>query len=85
MFQPSAALTINNAKPALEAGLQAIQSGQAEFDLALLTTVDSAAVATLITWRRAAMQRGLVLRFVNVPPSLRNLADLYGVAELLHH
>jgi phospholipid transport system transporter-binding protein len=44
---------------------------------------DSAAVATLLVWRRAAQSAGLSLRIASVPAGLQSLADLYGVAELL--
>lgn len=85
MFRPTLTLTVNNAKPTLEAGLSAIQSGQTEIDLAQLTAIDSAAVATLVAWRRAAAARGATLAFKNPPANLQSLAELYGVAELLHH
>jgi phospholipid transport system transporter-binding protein len=84
MFRPTLTLTVNNAKVALEAGLRAVEEGQAEIDLAQLTALDSAAVATLVAWRRAATRRGSVLRFKNLPASLESLAALYGVADLLH-
>ena len=84
MFRPTLTLTVNNAKAALEAGLRAIEEGQAEIDLAQLTALDSAAVATLLAWQRAAQRRGNVLRFKNLPASLESLATLYNVADLLH-
>lgn len=83
MFRPTLTLTVNNAKTALEAGLRAIEGGQAEIDLAQLTVLDSAAVATLLAWQRAARQRGSTLRFKNLPDSLQSLAALYGVDKLL--
>jgi len=85
VFRPTLTLTLNNAKTTYEAGLRAIEEGQTEIDLAQLTAVDSAAVATLLAWRRAAVVRGGVLAYKNMPASLRSLATLYGVAELLHH
>jgi phospholipid transport system transporter-binding protein len=85
MFRPTLTLTVNNAKSALEAGLRAIESGQTEIDLAQLTAVDSAAVATLLAWQRAALERGSALTFINLPANLQSLVELYGVADLLHH
>jgi phospholipid transport system transporter-binding protein len=84
MFRPTLTLTVNNAKTALEAGLRAIAEGQTEIDLAHLTAVDSAAVATLLTWQRVAQQRGAELHFNNPPANLQSLVDLYGVTDLLH-
>ncbi len=85
MFQPTLTLTVHNAKTVLESGLRAIESGQTEFDLARVTVVDSAAVATLLAWQRAATERGVALRFHRLPANLQSLVDVYGVADLLHH
>lgn len=84
MFQPTQTLTVDNANIALDEGLHAIESGQTEIDLAQLTTVDSAGVATLLAWQRAAHTRHRPLNFRNLPASLRSLAELYGVSELLY-
>ena len=70
MFKPTLTLTVNNAKTALEAGLQAIEGGQMEIDLGGLTVVDSAAVATLLEWKRAAYKKGQSLTFRNLPASV---------------
>jgi phospholipid transport system transporter-binding protein len=83
MFQPALTLTVDNANSTLEAGLCAIKNGQTEIDLAHLTTVDSAGVATLLAWQRAANARNQVLHFRNLPGGLRSLAELYGVFGLL--
>lgn len=85
LFRPTLTLTVNNAKSILEGGLRAIESGQTKIDLAQLTAVDSAAVATLLEWQRAALERGHVLTFTNLPPNLQSLIELYGVADLLLH
>jgi len=83
MFQPDFALTVNHARTAYEAGLAAISAGETEFDLAQVSAVDSAAVATLLSWRNAARKAGVVLHFNHFPPTLRTLIDLYGVTDLL--
>jgi len=75
---------MNNAPAVLETGLRAIADGQAEIDLSELTSVDSAAVATLLAWQRAAQSRNKTLVFRNLPANLQSLADLYGVTALLH-
>jgi len=82
-FRPTETLTVHNARTALDAGLAAIDAGQAEIDLAGLTTVDSAAVATLLEWKRAARAKGQHLVFRNPPASLVSLANLYDVDQLL--
>lgn len=83
MFQPALTLTVDNASVALEAGLDAIKNGQTEIDLSQLTTVDSAGVATLLAWQRAAKAQNQLLHFRNLPGGLRSLAELYGVFGLL--
>jgi phospholipid transport system transporter-binding protein len=45
--------------------------------------VDSAAVATLLTWQCAALNQGHSLHFPCLPANLESLIDLYDVAELL--
>ncbi|MBI5750689.1 MAG: STAS domain-containing protein [Hydrogenophilales bacterium] len=50
-------------------------------DLAGVTEADSSAVSLLLEWRRQA--KGDALRFANLPPALKSLADLYGVANLI--
>ena len=52
-------------------------------DFSAITGVDSSAVALLLEWRRQAQARGMRLDFVNLPPNLLALAELYGVAELI--
>lgn len=83
MYRPTLTLTLSGAEIALRAGLRAIAGGQTEIDLAQLTSVDSAAVATLVAWKRAARSAGQPLRFIHFPPNLRSLAHLYGVADVL--
>jgi phospholipid transport system transporter-binding protein len=83
MFQPGTTLTFDNAKTALDAGLQAIAEGQTVIDCASLVAVDSAAVGTLLAWRRAALIRARPLAFTNLPANLRSLVSLYDVSDLL--
>ena len=83
MYQAAQTITMNTAKAALDAGLKAIAEGQNEFDLAQLTEVDSAAVATLLAWQRAAAGLGRSLVFRNHSQNLQTLAQLYGADELL--
>ncbi len=83
MFQPGSSLTFDNAKTALDAGLQAIAGGQTEIDFANLVTVDSAAVATMLAWQRVATSRALSLSFRNIPANLLSLISLYDVTALI--
>ena len=92
-LQGITALTVQNAKAALEQGLAAIKAGQTVFDLGTVQVADSSAVAVLLAWKRAARKAGAALSYVNLPASLQSLAALYGVdaflvespANLQHH
>lgn len=84
MYRPASTLTVNNAQAELDAGLRAIASGQTKVDLSGLTTVDSAAVATLLAWQRAASKAGKTLTFLYLPHNLLSLLELYGLRGLLH-
>ena len=76
-------VTNANAAGLLERGLAAIRAGDLTIDLAGVTTVDSAAVALLLAWQRAAAEQGKRLTFAAVPPGVASLAGLYGVDDLL--
>jgi len=77
------ALTMNEAETVLAQGLQAIAAGDAQIDLGSLQQFDSAAVATLLAWQRAASKLGKTLHISQLPPGLDSLAKLYGVDQLL--
>lgn len=66
----------------LEQGGALFEGGEVVVDLGKVTDVDSSAVSLMLEWlRRSNGQRRL--RFVNLPPNLVSLADLYGVTENL--
>lgn len=82
-FASAATLTHESAKAALEAGLQRIAAGAGGVDCAPLTQFDSAALAVLLAWVRAAAARGVRFEIVNLPAGLASLAQAYGVDTLL--
>ena len=53
------------------------------FDLGAVGQADSAGLALLVQWRRAAERAGGQARFRDVPASLRAIAGLCGVEEHL--
>ena len=77
------ALTIANAAALCEAGKQQFGDGDLVVDLAGVTEVDSTALSLLFEWRRTAQQKNLRISFRNLPESLKSLAALYGVTELV--
>ena len=52
-------------------------------DFSDVPAVDSSAVALLLEWLRRAREKGVALRFENLPPNLLALAELYGVREII--
>jgi phospholipid transport system transporter-binding protein len=78
-----ASITNENAAGLLERGLAAIRSGDTTVDLTGVGAVDSAAVALLLAWQRAAAEQGKKLTFAEVPAGVVSLAQLYGVDDLL--
>ena len=79
-------LTLAGAGAALE-GLRASAaqggSGTWEVDASTLQVFDSAALAVLLQARRQAQAAGRPWQVRGAPPKLTQLAQLYGVAELL--
>lgn len=76
-------MTIETASTLLAGGLAAMQAGGAVFDLGQVADVDSAGLAVIFGWQRAANAAGKSLRIANTPASLISLAEVYGVSDLL--
>jgi len=72
----TAAQLLDEARGPLAAGVRAIDLGE-------VTELDSSLIAVLFAWMRAAKQRHSALSLERLPPDLKSLAQLYGVAELL--
>ena len=77
------ALTIASVTAMCEAGKRHFGDGDLVVDLAAVTEVDSAALSLLFEWRRAAREKNLRIAFRNLPESLKSLAELYGLTELV--
>lgn len=76
-------MTMTTARGLLEQGVAALASGDPLFDLSGVDEADSAGLAVLFGWQRAATAQGKPLRVANLPASLVSLADVYGVSDLL--
>ena len=76
-------ITIANATAVLAESASLFTTPRVIVDLSNVTEVDSAAVSLLLEWRRAAGRAQRHIEFVNLPESLKSLADLYGVSHLL--
>ncbi len=63
--------------------LVAVQPAQVVADASALEEFDSSALAVLLACRRAALAAGKSFSVLGLPVRLRQLAGLYGVADLL--
>ncbi len=54
-----------------------------EIDLKGVTRADSAGLALLVEWLRAAERAGKSISFVNVPVQLSSIARISGLDEIL--
>ena len=79
----SGPVTLENVVPVLQEGRQHIAEGVRSVDLGEVTDMDSALLAMLLAWLRDARAHHRELLFANPPESLRTIARLYGVDELL--
>ena len=79
----SGAVTLGNAAALLEEGRRHIAEGVQTVDLAEVNEMDSALLAVLLAWLRDARGSNKTLSFVNLPESLRTIAQLYGVDRLI--
>ena len=80
------ALLTHDVAADFERGLKALvaaQPAQVVADASSLKTFDSSALAVLLACRREAMALGKPFSVAALPPRLRQLAGLYGVAELI--
>jgi len=79
-------LTRNQANACLQMLLQGLQSEpglQVVVDATALARFDSAALAVLLECRREGLHLGKTVAIRAMPQRLRDLATLYGIAELL--
>ncbi len=67
----------------LEQGMRSDPAPAIVADAAALSHFDSSALAVLLDCRREALALGKTFAVKGLPPRLRVLAGLYGVAELL--
>ena len=79
-------LTRNQAKASLQMLVQALPAVSANpvvIDAGVLERFDSSALAVLLEMRREAMLHGKMMAIRALPERLRDLATVYGIAELL--
>lgn len=83
VLAPQGTLNLSNAAAALADGLESIRAGARVLDLGAVGAVDSAGLGVVLEWCRQARAAGAELELRNVPTSLRQLAELYGLRDIL--
>ena len=79
-------LTRNHARACLQMlvqGLKSLSGASVVVDASALARFDSSALAVLMELRRESLAQGKNLRIRALPERLRDLATVYGIAELL--
>lgn len=77
------AMTFAQAVNLRDAVLDALDRETITVDLGQVQESDSTALSLMLEWQRGAKARGSTVRYANLPPNLRSLAEVYGVLELL--
>jgi phospholipid transport system transporter-binding protein len=54
-----------------------------KIDFSGVETIDSSAIALLLSWRREALKTNSRIEFEHLPENLIELASVYGVSEIL--
>lgn len=77
------AVTVNTVPDLVDAIGDHLRLGVHTIDFSQVAEVDSAAVALALEWQRQAAQQKNVLSLANIPEAMKNLANLYGVSDLM--
>ena len=77
------ALTLDDAAAALEASQALPLPDSGVVDFSGLMHADSAALAVMLALKRRGTEEGRTLAIRGIPPSLRSLAAVYGIDDLL--
>ena len=77
-------LHFNNVGPLFEQGCRLLKENSPfDIDLSGVTYSDSAGIALLVAWKRAAYETKRALQFKNIPPQMQNLVRICGIENML--
>ena len=77
------AVIIDSVRTLLEGGRGYCVANDVTLDFSGVDEVDSSALALILEYRRAAESAGKRVTVSNLPASLKTMADLYGVTDLI--
>ncbi|MBL8496532.1 STAS domain-containing protein [Nitrosomonas sp. JL21] len=76
-------ITIDNVVDITERGKAYLDRPRQVVDLQQITSVDSSVISMMLEWLRTARLQGCQLQFINLPPNLATLIQLYGIVEMI--
>jgi phospholipid transport system transporter-binding protein len=79
----SGPITIQNVLAVREEGLRRFSEQLVDLELSALSEIDSSALSVFFEWSRILAGQGKRIRFHNATDSLRSLASVYEVLDLL--
>jgi phospholipid transport system transporter-binding protein len=79
----SGAVVIDSVGKLLDASRAACAASDVTLDFSAATDLDSSALALILEFRRVSETAQKRLSVSNIPASLKTLADLYGVTDLI--
>jgi phospholipid transport system transporter-binding protein len=77
------AVTLGTVPNLVDAVEDHLRQGARVVDFRQVTDIDSSAIALALEWLRQARRNNIELRLIHLPTAMLNLAELYGVSELL--
>ncbi|MFT5720708.1 MAG: phospholipid transport system transporter-binding protein [Motiliproteus sp.] len=85
VWQVSGAIDFDSVVPLNDVGCEAIEQAKdgCRFDFSAITSVNTAALALLLSWRRKALLRGTEVEFCHLPAELHAIAELSDLQSLV--
>lgn len=77
------AVKVDSAATLMAEGETIWEEPEIRIDLSGVLEADSAVIALLLSWRRRALREGRKIGFLNASDSVRSLANLYDVEDVL--
>ena len=82
-FAPTGPVVMENLLSLYKSGLSQVAAGDVVVDMAGVTDADSSAVSLLLELCRDARRHQHKLSVINLPDSVKSLAQLYGVSHMI--
>ncbi|GKS68383.1 phospholipid transport system transporter-binding protein [Nitrosomonas sp. PY1] len=77
------AATVDNIAALTKQGFPLLNGTNCTVDLSQVTEVDSTILSMFLEWLRASHRANCQIKFINMPPNVVSLIQLYGVTDLI--